>query len=75
MVEGQTLTKETYQVFQRVPADWWSEREVTALIAEALDERVTKISARINYLRSLGLVERRTRHTISPIVEIRKVGK
>lgn len=75
MVEEPTLTKTTYQVFQKVPPIWWDEREAITEISLVLALPPTDVRRRLDVLRKMHLIERRQRQTISPSAEIRKVGK
>lgn len=75
MVEDAFLTKETFHVLQRVPVTWWDERDVVDGIATALAVSATKVRGSLQHLIQRRLVERRTRHTIAPMTEVRKVGR
>lgn len=75
MVDDVTLSPETYRVFIRIPACWWSEQDAVADIAAVLEETQPSVRKRLQHLIALRLVERRLRQTITPTAEIRKVGK
>lgn len=69
------LSPDTYRVLQRVPGEWWDDDQTIAEIAAALEESRSVVRRRLAHLLALGLVERRRRPTISPRIEIRRVGK
>lgn len=69
------LTPATYQVLTRVPAEWCNEVRTLRMIALRLDVSRASVRKRLDYLRRLGLVERRRPLTIAPEIEIRRVGK
>jgi RIO-like serine/threonine protein kinase len=75
MTEDITLTKDTYEVLKRVPADWWNEDEVKLEIGVALGMPPSRVTKRLAHLLQLRLVEKRRRPTITPTMEIRRVGK
>lgn len=75
MTDDITLTKDTYEVLKRVPADWWNEDEVVLEISVALLQPRSRITKRLAHLLALHLVEKRRRQTIAPAIEIRRVGK
>jgi hypothetical protein len=75
MVEDVTLSLDTYNVFKRVPECWWNEDEVIASIALSVVSPKKPIAARLAYLSSVGLVERRNSPTITHEREIRRTEK
>ena len=70
-----TLDPRTYAVFIRVPLMWWNEAETITEIAGTLRETRASVRLRLAHLINVRLVERRRRQTISPTVEVRRVGK
>lgn len=75
MVNETLLTPATFHVLERVPAEWWDERDVKAQIATTLGLGIGDVARRMASLVRLRLVERRKRNTIEPSTEIRRVGK
>ena len=72
---GLTLTPPTYQVFRRVPEFWIDELTARREIAVALAYSALEVGKRLDYLRRIGLLERRRSPKIGGEYEIRRVGR
>lgn len=70
-----TLTPADYDVFRRIPVEWFDENVCGAEIAQALDQKSGVVLRRIASFIRVGLVERRRGHRIAAQMEIRRVGK
>jgi predicted transcriptional regulator len=75
MLNEITLTKADYDVFARLPTEWFDENVAACEIAQTLDQRSGVILRRIASFVRVGLVERRGGRTLTAKTEIRKVGK
>lgn len=74
--DGFTMRASTYEIFKRVPAEWWNEVDAKADIAEAVEQTLPSVAHRVSWLIRVGLVERRTKATPYGSTEIRKaVGR
>lgn len=69
------LTEESFKVLQALPTEWWEYGAAVDGLATALHTSPAKVRGSIAHLRRRRLVEQRSRQTISPVVEIRKVGR
>lgn len=70
-----TMPAETYTVYVRIPTDWWEQQTVIEEVARILHAPRGSVRRRIDWLILAKLVERRTRQTIQPAIEIRRIGK
>lgn len=67
-----TLTPETFDVFKRIPVEWFDEGDAKRAIAAVRNEPVENIARRLAWLVRQGLVERRGAWALTGTTEIRK---
>jgi len=67
-----TMTRQTYDVFKRVPAEWRVEADVVEGISLSLARTMPSVASAIGWLIRAALVERRGSPQIHGRTEIRK---
>jgi hypothetical protein len=75
MRAGLTFTPTDYDVFKRIPIEWWDEHAATVEIAQATGTKTGIIGRRIGRFVTVGVVERRGGRSLQAKTEIRRVGQ